>query len=62
MNAKPKKREPFRTQAFNLGPLLTNIDIDNVAEAIAHAEGEGYRVLLVDFNVLLYSRPRNFTP
>lgn len=60
MNAKPKKREPFRTQAFNLGPLLINID--NVAEAIAHAEGEGYRVLLVDFNVLLYSRPRNIMP
>jgi Ribbon-helix-helix protein, copG family len=41
MNAKPKKREPFRTRAFNLGPFL--ISIDNVAEAIAHAEGEGYK-------------------
>jgi Ribbon-helix-helix protein, copG family len=41
MNAKPKKREPFRTQAFNLGPFL--ISIDNVAEAIAQAEGEGYK-------------------
>jgi hypothetical protein len=41
MNAPPSKRKPFRTQAFNLGPFLINID--NVAEAIAYAEGEGYK-------------------
>jgi hypothetical protein len=41
MTAKPKNRKPFRTQAFALGPFLINID--NVAEAIAHAEGEGYK-------------------
>ncbi len=41
MSAKPKKREPFRTRTFNLGPFLINID--NVAEALAHAEGEGFK-------------------
>jgi hypothetical protein len=37
----PKKRKPFRTQASRLGPPL--IDIDNVWEAIALAEGEDYK-------------------
>jgi hypothetical protein len=41
MSAKPKKRKPFRTKAFNLGPPL--IDIDNVAEAIAYAEGDAFK-------------------
>ncbi len=41
MSAKPKKREPFRTRTFDLGPFLINID--NVAEALAHAEGEGFK-------------------
>ena len=41
MSAKPKKREPFRTQTFDMGPFLVNID--NVAEAIAYAEGEAYK-------------------
>ena len=41
MTAKLKNRKPFRTRAFPLGPFLTNID--NVAGAIAHAEGEGYK-------------------
>ena len=41
MTAKPKKRKPFRTRAFDMGPPLINID--NVAEAIAYAEGEGYK-------------------
>jgi Ribbon-helix-helix protein, copG family len=41
INAKPKKREPFRTRSFNMGPFLVNID--NVAEAIAYAEGEAYK-------------------
>jgi hypothetical protein len=41
MTAKPKKREPFRTQAFDLGPFLVNID--NVTEALAYAEGEGFK-------------------
>ena len=41
MTAKPKKRKPFRTRTFDMGPPLVNID--NVAEAIAYAEGEGYK-------------------
>ncbi len=41
MSAKPKKREPFRTRTFNMGKPLINLD--NVAEAIAYAEGEGFK-------------------
>jgi hypothetical protein len=41
INAKPKKREPFRTRSFNMGKPFINID--NVAEAIAYAEGEAYK-------------------
>jgi len=41
MTAKPKKRTPFRTRTFDMGPPLINID--NVAEALAYAEGEGYK-------------------
>ena len=41
MTAKPKKRNPFRTKTFDMGPFLINID--NVAEAIALAEGERYK-------------------
>jgi hypothetical protein len=41
MSAKPKKRKPFRTKAFHMGPFLINID--NAAEAIAYAEGEGHK-------------------
>jgi hypothetical protein len=39
MAAKPKKRKPFRTRTFDIGPPLINID--NVTEALAYAEGEG---------------------
>jgi hypothetical protein len=41
MRAPPKKRKPFRTRTFNAGEPLINID--NVAEAIAFAEGEDYK-------------------
>jgi hypothetical protein len=41
MSTPPRKRKPFRTQASSLGPFLINID--NVAEAIAYAEGEGFK-------------------
>lgn len=41
MSAPPKKRKPFRTRTYNLGKQL--IDIDNVTEAIAYAEGEDYK-------------------
>jgi hypothetical protein len=41
MSAKPKESEPFRTRTFNMGKPLINLD--NVAEAIAYAEGEGFK-------------------
>jgi hypothetical protein len=41
MSGPPKKRKPFRTRAFNMGEPLINID--NVAEAIAYAEGEDFK-------------------
>jgi hypothetical protein len=41
MVSKPKKRRPFRTRTFDMGPPLINID--NVAEALAYAEGEAYK-------------------
>ena len=37
----PKPRKPFRTRTVNLGP--PKIPLDNVAEALAIAEGEWYR-------------------
>jgi hypothetical protein len=41
MSAAPKKRQPFRTQAFSMGEQLINID--NVAEALAYLEGEAFK-------------------
>ena len=41
MTMQPKKREPFRTRAFHMGTPLINID--NVAEALAYLEGEGFK-------------------
>ncbi len=42
MSGRPKKREPFRTQAIDgVKPLLDNVD--NVAEILAYAEGEGFK-------------------
>jgi hypothetical protein len=41
MSAPPKKRKPFRTRAFPMGKPLINID--NVAEALAYLEGEGFK-------------------
>jgi hypothetical protein len=41
MIADPKTRKPFRTQAFDLGPFLVNID--HVSEVLAYAEGEGFK-------------------
>jgi hypothetical protein len=40
MRARPE-REPFRTAAHDMGKFLVNVD--NVAEAIAHAEGENFK-------------------
>jgi hypothetical protein len=42
MEARPKKREPFRTQPIEgIKPLFDNLD--NFAEALAYAEGEGFK-------------------
>jgi len=41
MREPPRKRKPFRTQAFHMGAPLINID--NVAEALACLEGEGFK-------------------
>jgi hypothetical protein len=41
MQARPKPRKPFRTRTYDMGAPLVNID--NVAEAIAFAEGEDFK-------------------
>ncbi|MGA3308918.1 MAG: ribbon-helix-helix protein, CopG family [Xanthobacteraceae bacterium] len=41
MRTRAKRRKPFRTTAHDMGPFLVNID--NVAEALAHAEGEDFK-------------------
>jgi hypothetical protein len=40
MHARPK-RKPFHTAGHDMGSFLVNVD--NVAEAIAHAEGENFK-------------------
>jgi hypothetical protein len=42
MAARPKRREPFQTRSVALGRVRIP-GIDNIAEALAIAEGEGYR-------------------
>jgi DUF917 family protein len=42
MEARPKKLKPFRTQSFDVGRVLIN-GIDNIAEVLANAEGEGFK-------------------
>jgi metal-responsive CopG/Arc/MetJ family transcriptional regulator len=42
ISARPKRREPFRTQAVALGHLRIG-SIDNVAEALAIAESESFK-------------------
>jgi len=41
LRSPPKPRKPFRTKGYDMGPFLFNID--NVAEAIAYAEGEDFK-------------------
>jgi len=41
MEARPKKHKPFKTKALDLGTPLINLD--NIAEALAHLEGEGFK-------------------
>ncbi len=38
MQTQPRQRKPFRTTTHDMGQFLVNVD--NVAGAIAHAEGE----------------------
>ena len=40
-DAPAKPRKPFRMKTFNCGELL--FPIDNVAEALAYAEGEDFK-------------------
>jgi hypothetical protein len=39
---RPKHREPFRTQSVTLGPLRI-AGIDDIGEALALADGEGFK-------------------
>lgn len=41
MNRAPRRREVLRTRTFDMGKPLVNID--NVAEALSHLEGEGFK-------------------
>jgi hypothetical protein len=41
MNGARQKRKPVRTRSFPMGKPLINID--NVAEALAHLEGDGFK-------------------
>jgi hypothetical protein len=40
MNARSRPREPFNMKTFDMGG--PRVDIDNIAEALAYAEGEGF--------------------
>jgi len=42
MDARPKRRQPFRTHAVDIGHCRIG-SIDNVAEALAVAEGEPFK-------------------
>ncbi len=42
MGTRPKRREPFRTHSVDIGRCLIG-SVDNVAEALAVAEGESFR-------------------
>jgi hypothetical protein len=42
MHGRPTHREPFRTQPVDLGRLRIG-SLDNIAEALAIAEGEPFR-------------------
>lgn len=41
MHAPKEPRKPFRTRTFRMGKPLVNID--DVTEALAHAEGENFK-------------------
>lgn len=41
MRARSRRRKAFYTRTYDMGPFLVNID--NVAEALAYAEGEDFK-------------------
>jgi hypothetical protein len=41
VDARPKPRKPFKMKTYDCGELL--FPIDNVAEALAYAEGEDFK-------------------
>lgn len=43
MNDRPRQRERFRTNSVALGRIRTGVAIDNIAEVLAIAEGEGHK-------------------
>jgi ribbon-helix-helix CopG family protein len=40
--ARPRKRKPFRTRGFDLGPSLIG-SLDNIEEVLVRAEGEDHK-------------------
>jgi predicted transcriptional regulator len=42
MNARPKRRERFRTKPVDMGRVLVG-SIDNIGEVLAIAEGEAFK-------------------
>ena len=43
VNDRPPRRERFRTTSVSLGGIRTGVGIDNIAEVLAIAEGEGHK-------------------
>ena len=41
LRARPKRSKAFCTKTYDMGPFL--VSIDNVAEALAYAEGENFK-------------------
>ena len=42
MTEPPRRRQPYRTTAVSLGRCLLD-NVDDVAEVLAHAEGDAFR-------------------
>ncbi len=43
MHDRPRRRERFRTTSVALGRIRTGVGIDNIAEVLAIADGEGHQ-------------------
>jgi hypothetical protein len=43
MNDRPRRPERFRTTSVALGRIRSGVGIDNIAEILAIAEGEGHK-------------------